>query len=252
MVLCHGSSGLREGSFGVFAGFGGRRRFCRINRLRVRFGFGRGGDFGVNRFGFNGLRGRRGEGPVTAKLTELIEDGLALEIELASAGGEELRELGAVHERLEGVSEAVELGGMLAGAEERGGLDVDFDIEDAGFGGDDAGEAPVDGSEAANEVEFRFVGGLEAADEGLEEVVESVLIFAAEDASELGVAAVLEAVHGRTGFTFGRLGAAGACAIAPGGFELFVSESDKGHDVYSAGIVAGGSKGGRQERWSFC
>jgi hypothetical protein len=252
MPVGHGSSGLREGNFGGFAGFGGRRRVNRINRLRVRFGFGRGGDFGVNRFGFNGLRGRRGEGPVPAKLAELIEDGLALESELTFAGGEELRELGAVREGLEGVSEAIEFGGMFAGADEGGGLDIDFDIEDAGLGGHDAGEAPIDGSEAADEVQFGLVDGLEAADERLEEVVESVLVFAAEDAGELGVAAVLEAVHGGTGLAFGRFGAARAGAIAPGGFELSVSESDKGHDVGSVGIVAGGTKGGRRERGSFC
>ncbi|MCE5310605.1 MAG: hypothetical protein LLG20_23440 [Acidobacteriales bacterium] len=208
--------------------------------MRVRFGFGRGGNFGVNRFGFNGLRGRRGEGPVPAKLAELIEDGLALESELTFAGGEELRELGAVHEGLEGVGEAIELGGMLASADEGGGLDIDFDIEDAGLGGNDAGETPVDGSKAADEVELSFVDGLEAAEEGLEEVVESVLVFAAEDASELGVAAVLKAVHGGTGLAFGRFGAARAGAVAPGGFELFVSESDKGHDVGSVSIVADG------------
>ncbi|MEN6605037.1 MAG: hypothetical protein ABFD86_21725, partial [Bryobacteraceae bacterium] len=137
------------------------------------------------------MRGRRGEGPVPAKLTELVEDRLALKGELTFAGGH------------------------------------------------DVGEAPIDGSEAADEVEFGFVDGLEAANEGLEEVVESVLVFAAEDASELGVAAVLEAVHGGTGLALGRIRAARPCAVAPGGFELFVSESDKGHDSRSVGIVAG-------------
>jgi hypothetical protein len=194
MAFCHGSSGLREGGYGGFAGFG------------------RGGNFGVNRFGFNGLRLRRGEGPVPAKLAELIEDGLALGSELPFAGGEE-----------------------------RSGLDIDFDIQDAGLGGHDAGEAPIDGGEVEDEVQFGLVGGLEAANEGLEEVVERVLVLAAEDARELGVTAVLEGVHGGTGFALGRLGAAGACAIAPGGFELLVSESDERHNVGSVWIVAGGA-----------
>jgi len=69
--------------------------------LRVGFGFVRGRDFRVNRFGFNGLRGRSGEEPVPAKLAELVEDGLALESERTFAHGKELQELGAVHQRLE-------------------------------------------------------------------------------------------------------------------------------------------------------
>jgi hypothetical protein len=59
--------------------------------LQVRFGFVGGGDFGVNRFGFSRLRVRRGERGARAKLAELIEDGPALEGELAFAGGFELR-----------------------------------------------------------------------------------------------------------------------------------------------------------------
>jgi hypothetical protein len=101
-------------------------------------------------------------------------------------------------------------------------------------------EGTIDGGEAANEVQLGFVDGLEAANEGLEEVVESVFLFAAEDARELGVASVLEGVHGGTGRPLGRFGAAGPCGVAPGGFELFVSESDKRHDSDSVRIVAGG------------
>jgi len=132
------------------------------------------------------------------------------------------------------VQDVLALEGKLAfaGGEDGSGSDIDFDIEHTG-------EAPVDGSEAADKVQLDFVDGVEAADEGLEEVVESVLVFTAEDAGELGVTAVLEAVHGGTGLAFGSLGAARAGAIAPGGFKLFVSESDKGHDSRSVGIVAG-------------
>ncbi|MCE5308373.1 MAG: hypothetical protein LLG20_12100 [Acidobacteriales bacterium] len=49
-------------------------------------------------------------------------------------------------------------------------MDIEFDVADAGLGGHDAGEAPVDGSEAADEVQLGFVDGLETANEGLEEV----------------------------------------------------------------------------------
>jgi hypothetical protein len=209
-------------------------------------------DFGIQGFRFNELRGRRGEGPVPAKLAELVEHGLALQGKLPFTVGEEPEELGAVHEGLEGVSDAIEFGARGAGAVVGGGLDVDFEIEDAGFGGDDAGEAPVDGGEAADETELGLVDGLEAADEGLEEGVEGLLIFAAEDAGELGVAAVLEAVQSGAGLAFGSLGAARAGAVAPCGCELFFGESDERHDVIPGAIVAGGAKAGEWEKVSSC
>jgi len=122
MRFRHRFGGLRQVVFVALVGCGWRRRVHRINSLRVQSGFGRSGDFGVNRFGFNGLRRRRGEGPVPAKLTELVKDGLAVRV---------------------------------------------------------------------------------------------------------------------TGLALGSFGAARPGAVVPGGFEMFVSESDKGHDSGSVGIVAG-------------
>ena len=51
---------------------------------------------------------------------------------------------GAVEGQGGGDGEAVEFGGGDAGVFEGGGLDIDFEVEDTGFGGDGAGEAPID------------------------------------------------------------------------------------------------------------
>jgi hypothetical protein len=170
-------------------------------------------------------------------LTELLEDGLALENELAFAGSEELGELRAVHERLDGEGEAIEFGGMAPGVFEGGDLDIDFHVKDAGFGGDDAGEAPIDGGEETYEAEFSLIDRLEATYEGVEKGLEGFLVLAAEDASELGVAAVLEGVHGGTGFTFGRLGAARPGAVPAGCNGLLFRECNQGHYEGPHGII---------------
>jgi hypothetical protein len=153
-------------------------------------------------------------------LTELLDDGLALINELAFAGGEELGELGAVHERLVGDGKAIEFGGAAAGVSEGGGLDIDLDVEDAGIGGDDAGEAPLGVGKETNESEFDLIEGLEAADEGVEKGLESFLILAAEDASEYGIATVLDGVEGGAGLAFGSPGAARLGAVTPCGIDL--------------------------------
>ena len=107
-----------------------------------------------------------------------------------------------------------------------GGLEIDFQVKATGFDGDEAGEAPIGGSELADEVELRVAGRLEVADVGLDEGLEGLLIFAAKDRSELGKAAMLESVHGRAGLALDSFGAAGFGAITPGGLDLFLGKFD--------------------------
>jgi len=82
-------------------------------------------------------------------------------------------------------------------------------IEEPGIEGEDAGETPIDRSELAGEAHFDGIHGPDALDVGLDKLLEGPAILIGENDGVVGEAAVLESVHGRTGFAIGSGGALG-------------------------------------------
>lgn len=92
-----------------------------------------------------------------------------------------------------------------------------------------AAEAPVADGDAFDEGLFQRAGGLEVRDEVGEKSVEILGALVGRgclDDDSLGEQAVLEGVHGGTGFSLGRLGAGGALGVGAVGGGLFGAAVD--------------------------
>ena len=146
---------------------------------------------------------------------------------------------GAVAIGVEGVDgEGVESTGVDAGelGADGDGHALDLDIEETGFGGGLAAEAPEGDGHFVSQGFFDEIGGLPGAKVGVDELVEIGEFFAGEE-EVLGISAMFEGVGGGTAFAFGGLGAGGMERVEPGGSFAFVVGS---HSVPS---VAGGLAG---------
>jgi hypothetical protein len=92
-------------------------------------------------------------------------------------------------------------------------------VEQAGFHGADAAEAPGSDSHGLDEVEFGLAFGLVVVEERIEELIELLLVLVGDDVV-LGGEAVLDGIAGGTSLAFGGKGAVAEGAVLPAGFDL--------------------------------
>jgi hypothetical protein len=90
-------------------------------------------------------------------------------------------------------------------------------VEEGGFDGGVAAEAPLGGDDGFDEVEFDGVGGLEAEEAAVAEGVEDLGILVIEEEVLVGAEAVGGVVAGGDGLTSGGDGAIGLGSVAAGG-----------------------------------
>ena len=95
------------------------------------------------------------------------------------------------------------------------------EIEEAGFDGAAAGEAPLGHDDLVDEGGFEGAGGLEVIEEGVEEFFEGVFLFAPDD-GVIGSEAVFEGIGADGGLALGGLGAGAVLSVAAIGGDLFV------------------------------
>ncbi len=95
------------------------------------------------------------------------------------------------------------------------------EIEEAGFDGAAAGEAPLGHDDLVDEGGFEGAGGLEVIEEGVEEFVEGLVVFAADD-GVIGSEAVFEGIGADGGLALGGFGAGAVLGVAAIGGDLFV------------------------------
>ena len=94
------------------------------------------------------------------------------------------------------------------------------EIEEAGFDGAAAGEAPLGHDDLVDEGGLDGAGGLEVVEEGVEEFVEGLIVFA-EDDGVFGGEAVFEGIEADGGLAFGGFGAGAELGVAAIGGALF-------------------------------
>jgi len=116
-------------------------------------------------------------------------------------------ELGGGGQLAEGGSEAVELGGGVAGGH--------VVIEGAGFDGEGAAQVPIGGDHFLDEADLDIVEGGEAVGIGVEELAEAVLAFVAQD-HDFGEQAMAHGVARGEGFAARGFGTFGAGAVDAG------------------------------------
>jgi hypothetical protein len=107
------------------------------------------------------------------------------------------------------------------------------EIEEAGFDGAAAGEAPLGHDDLVDEGGFEGAGGLEVIEEGVEEFVEGLFVFAVDD-GVFGGEAVFEGIEANGGLAFGGFGAGAELGIAAIGGALFAGC----HKGFSFGRIA--------------
>jgi len=194
----------------VFSGL--RLNFDHIRFIQSVVGAGAGGRGG----GGLGTRQRI----VAANAAEGAHRGVAPGEETADAVVDECGEAGFVDGGFEGSGEVLKVvvAGFGAGgigiAEFPGAVDLgDFD-------GAPAGESPVDVSDLIDDAGLD--GGLrrELGEVGIEEFAEGDVVLDFDDRGGLGVAAMFERVHGRTGFALGSDGPIGFGTVDAGLIEL--------------------------------
>jgi hypothetical protein len=96
-------------------------------------------------------------------------------------------------------------------------------VDEGGFDGGVAAEAPLSGDDLLDEVVFDGVGGLESLEVGLVEELEVLAVLVVEEEALVGAEAVGGMVAGGDGFALRGNGALGFGAVAAGGFALFFS-----------------------------
>ncbi len=100
-----------------------------------------------------------------------------------------------------------------------GALPGRFEIEEGGFEGPDALEAPAGDDDLVDQVGLELVGRDELVDVGLAEAFESLSGFVLED-DDAGAESVGDGVAGRPGASFGCFGPAGLGSIGAGGLDF--------------------------------
>ena len=144
---------------------------------------------------------------------EGAEGGLSSEVELGFAFGEVGGEAGFIDQSATGQDEAGEFGEGSDFELQGGGLNVHLMIEEAGIESDDAGETPINGSEFAGEPYFNGIHGPDALDVGPDKFLECATVLIGENDGIVRITAVLEGVHGRTGFSSRGGGAPGLGSV---------------------------------------
>ena len=124
--------------------------------------------------------------------------------------------MSAVGELLEDPGEAVVTGHVFELIVDILGAADELGAEEAGFHSSETAEAPAGGGHGLEQLHFNGGLGLELAEVGIEERLESRAGFGGED-DGLGGESVAETVAGRAGASLGSDGAAGLCAVGAGG-----------------------------------
>jgi hypothetical protein len=126
---------------------------------------------------------------------------------------------GVIGEGFEGEGDARGLVDFLEFAFDFGALPGDFAIEEGGFEGPGAFEAPAGDDDLVHEIGLDLVTGREVGDIGIADPLEALRGFVFED-SDLGVQPVGGGVAGGFGFTFDGFGPAGFGSIGAGGLSF--------------------------------
>ena len=93
------------------------------------------------------------------------------------------------------------------------------EIEEAGFDGAAAGEAPLGHDDLVDEGGFESAGGLEVIEEGVEEFVEGIFLFAPDD-GVIGSESVFEGIEADGGLALGGGGAGAVLGVGAIGGDL--------------------------------